>query len=144
MHEIKYHIPSGDNELAPVRATAQSAGLDMKAAEEVTIAPFSTAIVKTGVIFEIPDNHVGLLALRSSMAAKKHFMMANGVGIIDADFRGEVGVILYNAAAHPQTIEKHQRIAQLTVVPFYHAAPVAAADVSETERGAGGYGSTGR
>lgn len=143
MTEIKYQIPSGDKELAPIRATAQSAGLDFKASEEVTIPAHSTAIVKTGVICEIPENHVGLLAIRSSMAAKRRFMMANGVGIIDADFRGEIGVIIYNAAPEAQTIEKYQRIAQMVISPFYMGTPVSCEDLSETTRGAGGYGSTG-
>lgn len=143
MNEIKYHIPSGDMELAPVRSTPQSAGLDLKAAEDASIPAQGTAIVKTGVICEIPDNHVGLLALRSSMAAKRGFMMANGVGIIDADFRGEIGVILFNASPEAQTIKKHERIAQLTITPFYMAAPVCADSLTDTQRGAGGYGSTG-
>lgn len=144
MNEIKYQIPSGDDKLAPIRGTEHAAGIDFKASEEVIIPAHSTAIIKTGVICEIPEGYVGLLAIRSSMAAKKRFMMANGVGIIDADFRGEIGVIIYNAAPEAQTIEKYQRIAQMVISPFYMATPVNSQNLSETARGEGGYGSTGQ
>lgn len=142
MHTVKYTVT--DNDLAPHRATDQSAGIDLKAAETVNIKPLKTYTVKTGVSVQVPENHVGILSIRSGMAAKERFMLANGIGVIDSDYTGEIGVCLYNSAPYAQKIERGQRIAQLTIVPCMIAKLACVNKLDDTERGSGGFGSTGK
>ncbi len=125
----------------PTRAHADDAGLDLYALEDAELAPGEGKVVHTGVAMAIPAGHVGLVCDRSSMA-KKGLKTAGGV--IDAGYRGEVGVMLWNISRTAHSLKKGERIAQLLVIPIVTPAPVDSDDLGETARGAGGFGSTGK
>jgi dUTP pyrophosphatase len=125
----------------PTRAHPDDAGLDLYALEDAELAPGQGKVVHTGVAMAIPAGHVGLVCDRSSMA-KKGLKTAGGV--IDAGYRGEVGVMLWNISTVVHTLKKGERIAQLLVVPIATPAPVDSEDLGETARGVGGFGSTGK
>jgi len=109
----------------------------------VTIAPGETKLMHTGLAFAIPEGLVGLNFARSGMASKRGLAPANKVGVIDSDYRGEVMVALHNHGDAPQTVEHGDRIAQIVFVPYYTAEFELCDELSETLRGAGGFGSTG-
>ena len=98
----------------------------------------------TGLAMEIPAGYAGLIYARSGIAVKRGLAPANKVGVIDADYRGEILVALYNQGAEPQTVEHGERIAQMIITPFLTCEFVQAQTLSDTVRGAGGFGSTGR
>lgn len=125
----------------PTRAHPDDAGLDLYALEDAALAPGAGGIVKTGVALAIPDAHVGLVCDRSSMA-KKGLKTAGGV--IDAGYRGELGVMLWNISGQAHAIKKGERIAQLLVIPIAVPVPHEVEDLGATARGAGGFGSTGK
>ncbi|MBI3288640.1 MAG: dUTP diphosphatase [Elusimicrobia bacterium] len=125
----------------PTRAHADDAGLDLYALEDAELAPGDGKLVRTGVAVAIPAGHVGLVCDRSSLA-KRGLKTAGGV--IDAGYRGEVGVMLWNIARQPQAVKTGERVAQLLVIPIAVPVPVESADLGETARGVGGFGSTGR
>lgn len=129
----------------PTYGSEFSAGADLYSAEECfVIAPGETRLVHTGLSFEIPEGFGGFIYARSGLATKKGLAPANKVGVIDADYRGEVMVSLHNHSAEPQTVEAGERIAQLVIAPFLKAEFTVAETLSDTERGEGGFGSTGR
>jgi dUTP pyrophosphatase len=132
----------------PAYQTPDAAGVDLAAAvpadAPVLLAPLSRAIIATGLILEIPRGFEGQVRPRSGLAAKFGVTVLNSPGTLDADYRGEVKVILINLGAEPFTIARGERIAQLVVAPVSQAAFVAAKTLSETMRGTGGFGSTGR
>ncbi|GIU96490.1 MAG: hypothetical protein KatS3mg013_0293 [Actinomycetota bacterium] len=120
------------------------AGLDLRAAEGVTVGPGERAMVPTGVAVEIPDGHAGLVLPRSGLAARRGLTLANAPGLIDAGYRGEVIVAVVNLdREEPVVIEPGDRIAQLVVVPVTSVRPRWAEVLSATRRGDGGFGSTG-
>ncbi|MBT3268813.1 dUTP diphosphatase [Candidatus Poribacteria bacterium] len=127
---------------APARGSAHAAGFDLTAVLDrtVTLVPGETALVSTGIAVEIPAGHFGLVKDRSSLALKG---LRTSAGVIDSDYRGEVKVVLTNASDEPREIEPGTRIAQMLVLP--HASPevVEVDALEDTERGAGGFGSTG-
>ena len=125
----------------PTRAHPDDAGLDLYALEDASLEPGAGRIVKTGVALAIPDAHVGLVCDRSSMA-KKGLKTAGGV--IDAGYRGELGVMLWNISGQTHGVKKGERIAQLLVIPISVPVPVEVEDLGATARGAGGFGSTGK
>ena len=125
----------------PTRAHPDDAGLDLYALEDAELGPGEGKVVKTGVAVAIPGGHVGLVCDRSSMA-KRGLKTAGGV--IDAGYRGELGVMLWNITRQQHVVKKGERIAQLLVIPIAVPAPVESDDLGETARGAGGFGSTGR
>lgn len=125
----------------PTRAHADDAGLDLYGLEDVTLQAGQGQVVRTGVAVAVPVGHVGLVCDRSSLA-KRGLKTAGGV--IDAGYRGEVGVVLWNISGGPQALKKGERLAQLLIIPVATPAPVEAEDLGETARGAGGFGSTGR
>ena len=127
------------------QATDGSAGLDIYANQEVTIVPTEIKLVRTGLYLEIPKNHVGLLCSRSGLAKELHLAVFNAPGIIDADYRGEVGVLLRNYASRPYTIQSGDRIAQLVIIktPILKLSETDTSSMSLTERGGKGFGSTG-
>lgn len=131
--------------IIPTYGTEFSAGADIYALldEPVTINPGETKLIKTGLAMAIPEGLVGLNFARSGMATKRGLAPANKVGVIDSDYRGEVMVALYNQGNEPQTIEHGDRIAQMVFVPYYTAEFELKDVLSETVRGAGGFGSTG-
>ena len=130
----------------PTYGSAWAAGADLYACLEsaVTIAPGETAFVPTGIALEIPQGYAGLIYARSSMGAKRGLAPANKVGVIDSDYRGQVMVALHNHSGLPQTVEPQERIAQLLITPVLTPGFVEVEELSDTQRGAGGFGSTGK
>ena len=133
--------------IIPTYGTAYSAGADLYAlstnGEAISIDGGATVLVHTGIAVEIPQGYCGLIFARSGLATKKDLAPANKVGVIDADYRGEVMVALHNHGAKTQTVENGERIAQLAIVPFLKAEFEESEELSDTVRGAGGFGSTG-
>ena len=131
----------------PSRATAGSAGMDLSACieEDILIAPRQLVKLPTGLAIELPDaGTVGLVYARSGLAIKHGRCMANGVGGIDSDYRGELRVPMVNLGAQSYTIQPGERVAQLCIAPVWQAAFLPAETLSDTSRGAGGFGSTGK
>ena len=129
----------------PVFGSEFAAGADLRACldGDLTIAPGQTALIHTGLALEIPAGYAGLVYARSGLASKRGLAPANKVGVIDADYRGEVMVALHNHAAESQTVGHGERIAQLVVAPFLAVDYEEADELTDTARGAGGFGSTG-
>ena len=144
--QIKIEIKKLDEKaIIPKYGTEYSAGADLHALleEPITIAPGETKLIHTGLAIAIPEGFVGLNFARSGMATKRGLAPANKVGVIDSDYRGEVMVALYNQGSTPQTVENGDRIAQIVFVPYYTADFILKDELSDTVRGAGGFGSTG-
>jgi dUTP pyrophosphatase len=133
-----------DDAVLPVRARNGDAGLDLTACEAVTLGPGGRAAVGTGLAVAIPEGHAGLVVPRSGLALRHGLAVVNAPGVIDAGYRGEVRVILLNTDRdHPFTVEPGMRIAQLLVVPALPVEIVETAELTATERGEGGFGSSG-
>ena len=133
--------------VAPAYATPGAAAADLCAVLDapLTLQPGQRAMIPTGLAIELPDaNCVALLYARSGLAIKHGLTLPNCVGVIDSDYRGEVKVGLINQSAAPYTIQPGERIAQLCIAPVWQAAFVESAQLSDTARGAGGFGSTGK
>ena len=130
----------------PAYGSAQAAGADLYAclSEAVTIAPGETAFVPTGIALEVPQGCAGLIYARSSLACKRGLAPANKVGVVDSDYRGEVMVALHNHGKDPQTVEHGERVAQFVITPVLTPAYEAVEELSDTVRGQGGFGSTGK
>lgn len=130
----------------PTYGSEFSAGADLYANSdgEVTIAPGETKFIHTGIALEIPEGYVGLVYARSGLACKRGLAPANKVGVIDADYRGEIMVALHNHSKNEEKIAAGERIAQLVIAPFLHAEFEEKEELSATVRGEGGFGSTGR
>ncbi len=130
----------------PTYGSEYAAGADLYALSEhaVRIGANETAIVHTGLAAEIPEGYVGLIYARSGLATKKGLAPANKVGVIDSDYRGEIRVALHNHSKYEQSIEPYERIAQLVIAPYIAAEYEEAEELSETVRGEGGFGSTGK
>ena len=128
----------------PERSHADDAGYDLRAAEAAVLEPGERASVGTGIALEIPSGHGGLVLPRSGLAARHGISLVNAPGLIDAGYRGEVRVLLLNTDREEIfEISEGDRIAQLLVVPFASLEPVEAETLGESERGEGGFGSTG-
>ena len=143
---VRYRMAAAFADLAPpVYASAGAAGADLRAAlaEPLVVAPGSRALVPTGLVLEIPPGYEGQVRARSGLALKKGLALANGVGTIDADYRGEVGVVVVNLGTEPVTLARGDRVAQLVIAPVARAVFEDAPDLGGTARGAGGFGSTG-
>ena len=135
-----------ENAIVPKYGTQFSAGADLYACEgkDVTVEPHQTAFIHTGIAIEIPDGLVGLVYARSGLASKRSLAPANKVGVIDCDYRGEIIVSLHNHSDLPQTIADKERVAQLVIAPCFVADFEEVDDLSDTDRGQGGFGSTGK
>lgn len=129
----------------PNYETIASAGMDLRAnlTESVTLAPLGRAIIGTGLFIELPIGFEAQVRPRSGLAAKKGITVLNSPGTVDADYRGEIGVILVNLSSEPFTVENGERIAQLVIAKHERAEWLEAELLTETSRGAGGFGSTG-
>jgi dUTP pyrophosphatase len=134
-----------ENAMIPTYGTSYSAGADLYALLDsaTEIEPHQTTLVHTGISVEIPEGYCGLIFARSGLASKRGLAPANKVGVIDADYRGEIMVALHNHSDKAQSIDQGERIAQLAIVPFLKAEFEESDDLSDTLRGAGGFGSTG-
>ena len=132
--------------ILPTYGSEFSAGADLYALcdEDILFLPGETKFVHTGLAMEIPEGYAGLIYARSGLACKRGLAPANKVGVVDADYRGEVMVALHNHSDIPQTVVSGERIAQLVVAPFLKAEFTLCEELSETVRGEGGFGSTGR
>ena len=129
----------------PSYGSQDAAGADLYACvqEPVTVAPGDTAWIPTGIALEVPKGCAGLIYARSGLACKRGLAPANKVGVVDSDYRGEVVVVLHNHSDQPQTVQPGERIAQLVITPVLTPAYEEVTELSSSERGAGGFGSTG-
>lgn len=130
---------------SPEYATSQSAGLDLRAnlTEPVTLKPLERTLVKTGLFIELPEGYEAQVRPRSGLAYKKGITVLNSPGTIDADYRGEIGVILVNLSAEEFVVENGERVAQMVIAKHEQANWVEVETLEVSERGAGGFGSTG-
>ena len=143
---VRYRVAERFADLAPPHyASEGAAGADLRAAidEPLTIPPGGRVLVPTGLVLEIPPGFEGQVRARSGLALRKGLALVNGVGTVDADYRGEVGVAVVNLGAEPVTIARGERIAQLVIAPVARAAYVEADALQGSIRGTGGFGSTG-
>ena len=130
----------------PTYGSEYAAGADLYACldGDVTIAPGETYFVGTGIALEIPEGYAGLIYARSGLSCKRGLAPANKVGVVDADYRGEITVALHNHSDKPETIGANERIAQMVIAPFLAASFNEVDELSDTVRGVGGFGSTGK
>ena len=133
-----------DGAVVPKRATEGSAGYDLYACLEndVTIAPREIKIIPTGISVMAEKDTAVMIYARSGLSTKYGISLANGVGVVDSDYRGEVGVALINNGAEDFTVENGMRIAQMVITPILTPDLIVSDELSETERGEGGFGST--
>jgi dUTP pyrophosphatase len=138
-------LPHAEGLALPAYQTAQAAGADLTAAvtEDVTLAPGERRLIPTGIAIGLPEGYEAQIRPRSGLALKHGISLVNTPGTIDADYRGEIGVILINHGQEPFIIRRGERIAQMVVAPVVQAAFIEA-DLTDTARGAGGFGSTGK
>lgn len=134
------------NAILPTYGSVEAAGADLYACLEqsVTIGPGETAWIPTGIALEVPKGCAGLVYARSSLGAKRGLAPANKVGVIDSDYRGEIRVVLFNHSKTVQTVEPGERVAQFLITPVDTPSYVEADELTDTTRGAGGFGSTGK
>ena len=134
------------NASIPTYGSSYAAGCDLSACidQAISIPPHTTIKVPTGLAIELPENTVGLIYARSGMATKRHLAPANKVGVIDADYRGEIKVALHNDSTEARKIVPGQKIAQMVVMPFLDVVFEEQDTLDQTDRGAGGFGSTGK
>ena len=135
-----------DKAILPTYGTAEAAGADLYACLDapVTVMPGQTVWIPTGLALEVPKGCAGLVYARSGLACKKGLAPANKVGVIDSDYRGPVTVVLHNHGSEPQTIAHGERIAQMVITPVLTPVYEEVSDLSDTDRGQGGFGSTGK
>ena len=146
MKEEKVEIKKlNDEAIIPTYGSIDAAGADLYANIESTetILPHETKLIKTGIAMAIPKGLMGLIFARSGLASKRGLAPANKVGVVDADYRGEIMVALHNHSEQEQNIEPKERIAQMVFVPYIKGVFEVVDDLDDTTRGAGGFGSTG-
>lgn len=134
------------NAVLPTYGSAEAAGADLYACLEssVVIQPGESAFIPTGLSMELPKGYAGLIYARSGLACKRGLAPANKVGVVDSDYRGEFIVVLYNHSSVSQEISHGERIAQLVITPVFTPGFTEVAELTDTERSAGGFGSTGK
>ncbi|HQD76990.1 MAG TPA: dUTP diphosphatase [Bacillota bacterium] len=143
----KYSESIGKNINIPEYATAGSAGLDLPACleEPLILPPGARAKIPTGIAIELPHRHVaGLILPRSGLATNHGITLANAVGLIDSDYKGEIFIAVVNQSEREYTIKPGERIAQLVFIPVYHVSLEIVEELGKSSRGTGGFGSTGR
>ena len=131
--------------VTPTYGSEYSAGADLYACMDgpVTVEPGQAVMFHTGIAMEIPEGYAGLVFARSGLAAKKGLAPSNKVGVIDSDYRGEIMVSIFNHSQEARIVENGERIAQIVITPFITADWNVVDELNETDRGAGGFGSTG-
>lgn len=134
-----------DKATVPTYGSEYAAGADLYACidGEIEIKPHETVMVPTGIAVELPLGYAGLIYARSGLASKKGLAPANKVGVVDCDYRGEIKVALHNHSNEVQSISSGERVAQFVITPYLMASFTECEELSSTERGAGGFGSTG-
>lgn len=136
-----------ENAIMPTYGSEFAAGADLYACtngETVTFAPGETKLIKTGIAMEIPEGYAGLIYARSGIANKRGLAPSNKVGVVDSDYRGEIMVSLHNHSLVEQSITDGERIAQMVIAPFLKVEYTEVDELTETVRGEGGFGSTGK
>ncbi len=146
---MKYNVKIkkiSKNAFVPTYGSEFSAGADLYACLDASlkIEPGETAFVHTGISLEIPQGFAGLVFARSGLSCKKDLAPANKVGVVDSDYRGEIMVALHNHGKEARTVEHGERVAQLLIMPYVTADFIESDELSNTERGTGGFGSTGK
>lgn len=139
----KMNVRLSDGAELPRYAHEGDAGLDLRITHDVTLNPGERATVGTGLAVEIPQGCVGLVFPRSGLASKHGITLSNSVGVIDSGYRGEIGATLLNQSDETATLDAGTRVCQLIVMPFVPCELVPCEELTETERGAAGFGSTG-
>ena len=135
------------NAKTPTHGSEQAAGYDLYAcldAEKITIPAHQTVKVSTGLSMASPNGYFGAIFARSGLAAKEGLRPANCVGVVDSDYRGEFIVMLHNDTDEPKTVSNHDRVAQLVIMPYMSVDFEETDSLDDTQRGAGGFGSTGK
>lgn len=135
-----------ENAILPKQATAGSAGYDLCACIDAphTIQPGERVVFPSGLAAEIPAGTAGFIFTRSGLGVKKGIHVTNGVGVVDSDYRGEIHVGLHNLSAEPYTVQPGERVAQMIIMPYFAPVIEEVTTLSETDRGEGGFGSTGK
>ena len=143
---VKVKIVNKGRQQLPAYATSQSAGMDLRTniEEPIELQPLERRLIPTGLFMALPDGYEAQVRPRSGLALKHGITVLNTPGTIDADYRGEVGVIIVNLSNTPFTIEPGERVAQMIIAKYEQAALEEVEVLDETERGAGGYGHSGR
>ena len=143
---MKIRIVNKSTNALPQYATTQSAGIDLRAnlSEAVTLKPMERKLIPTGLFIELPEGYEAQIRPRSCLALKHGITVLNTPGTIDADYRGEIGVILVNLSTEDFTIEHGERICQMVIARHEQAEWIEVEELNETERGAGGFGHTGK
>ncbi|SIO50391.1 dUTP diphosphatase [Chitinophaga niabensis] len=146
MHSIQVKIINRSENPLPTYATADAAGMDLRANLEapITMQPLERTLVPTGLYMELPSGYEAQIRPRSGLAIKQGLTLLNTPGTIDADYRGEIKIIMINLSNEPQTIQHGDRIAQMVVAPFLQAKLEEVKELTDTERGTGGFGHTGK
>lgn len=133
------------NAVVPTYGSKCAAGMDLYSSDTYSIAPGETVLVHTGISMEIPDGYFGAIYPRSGLATKRGLRLANCVGVVDSDYRGEIMVALYNDSTETQSVELRDRIAQMVIQPYERPQIFDVVnELSDTERGSGGFGHTGK
>lgn len=142
---MKLKIVNNSNFELPEYKTLDSAGMDLKAflSESVTLNSLQRALIPTGLFIEIPKGYEGQIRARSGLAIKHGISLVNGIGTIDSDYRGELKIAIVNISNEPFTINNGDRVAQLVINKYERVELVEVETIDETERGSGGFGSTG-
>ena len=143
---MKVNIINKSKNTLPAYATDLSAGMDLRASLDapVTLNPMQRKLIPTGLFIELPEGYEAQIRPRSGLALKKGITVLNTPGTIDADYRGEIGVILINLGEEPFVIENGERICQMVIAQHAVATLVEVNELTDTERGAGGFGHTGK
>ena len=144
LSDVRLEFTLGEGASLPAYATQGSAGMDLKSVGAVSLEPGQRALVPTGLRVRIPEGYEGQVRPRSGLALRHGISMVNTPGTIDSDYRGEIGVILINLGAERVELDAGERIAQLVLCPVTRAVPAVVDALDATERGEGGFGSTGR
>lgn len=146
MADIQVKIINRSANPLPGYATADAAGMDLRANLEaaVTLQPMERTLIPTGLFIELPAGFEAQVRPRSGLAIKQGLTLLNTPGTIDADYRGEIKIILINLSTEPQTIQHGDRIAQMVIAPFVQATLTEVGELTETVRGEGGFGHTGK
>lgn len=145
MERIKVRKLS-EKAILPTYGSMEAAGADLYACldADVVIAPGESVFIPTGLSMEIPSGYAGLIYARSGLACKRDLAPANKVGVVDSDYRGEFMVVLHNHGKTPQKVSHGERIAQLVITPVFTPGFVLCEELTDTQRAAGGFGSTGK
>ena len=146
MADIQVKIINRSDNPVPAYATADAAGMDLRANLDLplTLQPLERMLVPTGLFMELPSGFEAQIRPRSGLAIKQGLTLLNTPGTIDADYRGEIKIIMINLSNEPQTIQHGDRIAQMVIAPFVQVRLNEVKELSETERGSGGFGHTGK